>query len=73
MLAGDYMGNKAMSVMGAEERPPGPGEVQLAVAYTGICGLVSKVVPLTDLASAFDLLESGRAMKVLVDCGGGEL
>ncbi|MER6976334.1 alcohol dehydrogenase catalytic domain-containing protein [Streptomyces carpinensis] len=33
-------------------------------------GIISRVTPLTEVASAFTALESGEAMKVLVDCGG---
>ncbi|THV29573.1 zinc-dependent alcohol dehydrogenase [Glycomyces paridis] len=38
MLAAHYAGNRTMTVEEAEPTPPGPGEVQIAVAYTGICG-----------------------------------
>jgi len=38
MLAGYYMGNRTMKILERDERLPGPGEVQLDVAYTGICG-----------------------------------
>jgi 2-desacetyl-2-hydroxyethyl bacteriochlorophyllide A dehydrogenase len=33
-----YEGNKTFSVRGGVAVPPGPGEVRLQVAYTGICG-----------------------------------
>ena len=33
-----YIGNGALEVVDTESPPPAPGEVQLDVAYTGICG-----------------------------------
>ena len=33
-----YIGNGAVEVVDTEVAPPAPGEVQLEVAYTGICG-----------------------------------
>jgi (R,R)-butanediol dehydrogenase / meso-butanediol dehydrogenase / diacetyl reductase len=33
-----YVGNGAFEVLDTEAPPPAPGEVQLEVAYTGICG-----------------------------------
>ena len=38
MLAVDYVGNEEFRVSERASRPPGPGEVQIAVAYVGICG-----------------------------------
>lgn len=38
MLAAHYAGNRTMTVGAAEQSPPGPGQVQIAVAYNGICG-----------------------------------
>jgi (R,R)-butanediol dehydrogenase / meso-butanediol dehydrogenase / diacetyl reductase len=38
VLAAHYAGNRTMTVGEAEPAPPGPGEVQIAVAYNGICG-----------------------------------
>ncbi|MFG3340858.1 zinc-binding dehydrogenase [Glycomyces sp. NPDC048151] len=38
MLAAQYAGNRTMTVGEAEPSPPAPGEVQIAVAYNGICG-----------------------------------
>ncbi|MDA1361362.1 alcohol dehydrogenase catalytic domain-containing protein [Glycomyces luteolus] len=38
MLAAHYAGNRTMTVGEAEPSPPGPGQVQIAVAYNGICG-----------------------------------
>ncbi|WP_112134646.1 zinc-dependent alcohol dehydrogenase [Glycomyces dulcitolivorans] len=38
MLAAHYAGNRTMTVGEAEPAPPGPGQVQIAVAYNGICG-----------------------------------
>ncbi len=38
MLAGCYVGDRTMAVQEREPSPPGPGEVEIAVAYTGICG-----------------------------------
>ena len=38
MLAAHYAGNRTMTVEEAEPSPPGPGQVQIAVAYNGICG-----------------------------------
>jgi (R,R)-butanediol dehydrogenase / meso-butanediol dehydrogenase / diacetyl reductase len=33
-----YTGDRTFSVVEHDERPPGPGEVRIDVAYTGICG-----------------------------------
>jgi len=33
-----YTGDRTFSVVDHDERPPGPGEVRIDVAYTGICG-----------------------------------
>jgi 2-desacetyl-2-hydroxyethyl bacteriochlorophyllide A dehydrogenase len=33
-----YTGSPTFGVVDAERRPPGPGEVRIDVAYTGICG-----------------------------------
>jgi 2-desacetyl-2-hydroxyethyl bacteriochlorophyllide A dehydrogenase len=38
MRAARYAGNSRIEVAALEPAPPGPGEVQVAVAYTGICG-----------------------------------
>jgi (R,R)-butanediol dehydrogenase / meso-butanediol dehydrogenase / diacetyl reductase len=38
VLAAHYAGNRTMTVEEAEQPPPGPGQVQIAVAYNGICG-----------------------------------
>ncbi|MFC7497099.1 MULTISPECIES: zinc-dependent alcohol dehydrogenase [unclassified Nocardioides] len=38
MLTAAYVGDRTMSVEEAEPRPPSPGEVQVEVAYVGICG-----------------------------------
>ena len=38
MRAARYVGHGGIEVTEVEAGPPGPGEVQLAVAYTGICG-----------------------------------
>jgi (R,R)-butanediol dehydrogenase / meso-butanediol dehydrogenase / diacetyl reductase len=38
MLAAQYVASGGIVVVETEPRPPGPGEVQLAVAYVGICG-----------------------------------
>jgi (R,R)-butanediol dehydrogenase/meso-butanediol dehydrogenase/diacetyl reductase len=38
MLTAAYVGDRTMSVEEATARPPGPGEVQVEVAYVGICG-----------------------------------
>lgn len=38
MLAVEYVGNEQFDVAENAPRPPGPGEVQIAVAYVGICG-----------------------------------
>ena len=38
MLAAQYVGDQAFSVADQESVEPGPGEVQIDVAYTGICG-----------------------------------
>jgi (R,R)-butanediol dehydrogenase/meso-butanediol dehydrogenase/diacetyl reductase len=38
MLTAAYVGDRTMKVSTAAETPPGPGEVQIEVAYVGICG-----------------------------------
>ena len=38
MHAARYVGHGGIEVSQVEAQPPGPGEVQVAVAYTGICG-----------------------------------
>lgn len=38
MQTASYTGNKTIEIEHAEATPPGAGEVQIAVAYTGICG-----------------------------------
>ncbi|REF36258.1 zinc-dependent alcohol dehydrogenase [Thermasporomyces composti] len=38
MRAAVYIGNRALRVEDRDPVPPGPGEVQIAVAYAGICG-----------------------------------
>jgi (R,R)-butanediol dehydrogenase / meso-butanediol dehydrogenase / diacetyl reductase len=37
-LAARYLRDRTIAVAEVEPVPPGPGEVQIAVAYTGICG-----------------------------------
>ena len=38
MLTAEYVRGRGIEVSAAESEPPGPGEVQIAVAFTGICG-----------------------------------
>jgi (R,R)-butanediol dehydrogenase/meso-butanediol dehydrogenase/diacetyl reductase len=38
MNAAYYLGNRRFDVRPARSAPPGPGQVQIAVAYTGLCG-----------------------------------
>ncbi len=38
MLAAQYLGDGRVEASSYEPTPPGPGEVQIAVAYTGLCG-----------------------------------
>lgn len=38
MNAARYIGNRALEIVETEAAPPAPGQVQLDVAYTGICG-----------------------------------
>jgi (R,R)-butanediol dehydrogenase/meso-butanediol dehydrogenase/diacetyl reductase len=38
MRAAQYLGNETIEVHTVESADPGPGQVQLEVAYTGICG-----------------------------------
>ena len=38
MLTASYLGDRKIAVLPAEPNPPGPGQVQVEVAYTGICG-----------------------------------
>ena len=38
MLAAQYVAGRGIEVAEVDAPPPGPGEVQLEVAYVGICG-----------------------------------
>jgi D-arabinose 1-dehydrogenase-like Zn-dependent alcohol dehydrogenase len=38
VLTARYAGDRTISIDTAEPHPPGPGEVQVRVAYTGLCG-----------------------------------
>ena len=38
MLTAAYTGDSTITISSAEPAPPGPGEVQLRVAYVGLCG-----------------------------------
>jgi 2-desacetyl-2-hydroxyethyl bacteriochlorophyllide A dehydrogenase len=38
VLTASYLGDRKIAVLPAEPNPPGPGQVQVEVAYTGICG-----------------------------------
>src|SRR3954469_17728417 len=38
MLTAAYVGDRRMAVEEAPAAPPGPGEIQVEVAYVGICG-----------------------------------
>ena len=38
MPAATYIGNSTINMVESTERPPAPGEVQIDVAFTGICG-----------------------------------
>lgn len=38
MLTANYLGNNEIAIRTAEPQPPGPGQVQVEVAYAGICG-----------------------------------
>lgn len=38
MLTATYSGNRTIEVTEAQPSAPGPGQVQIAVAYTGLCG-----------------------------------
>ncbi|OLT10215.1 Zn-dependent alcohol dehydrogenase [Kocuria sp. CNJ-770] len=38
MQAATYTGNRTVEIATVDEHPPGAGEVQIEVAYTGICG-----------------------------------
>lgn len=38
MPAATYIGNSTINIVESTQRPPAPGEVQIDVAYTGICG-----------------------------------
>jgi (R,R)-butanediol dehydrogenase / meso-butanediol dehydrogenase / diacetyl reductase len=38
MRTAAYTGDRTITIGAADPRDPGPGEVQLAVAYTGLCG-----------------------------------
>ncbi|MET4134784.1 alcohol dehydrogenase catalytic domain-containing protein [Pseudarthrobacter sp. PvP090] len=38
MPAATYIGNSTIDIVESNQRPPAPGEVQIDVAFTGICG-----------------------------------
>jgi (R,R)-butanediol dehydrogenase / meso-butanediol dehydrogenase / diacetyl reductase len=38
MLTAQYTGNRTITVTELDSTPPGPGEVQVRVAFTGLCG-----------------------------------
>ncbi|MET3920910.1 alcohol dehydrogenase catalytic domain-containing protein [Arthrobacter sp. UYEF20] len=38
MPAATYIGNSTINIVESSQRPPAPGEVQIDVAFTGICG-----------------------------------
>jgi 2-desacetyl-2-hydroxyethyl bacteriochlorophyllide A dehydrogenase len=38
MPAATYIGNSTIDIVESSQRPPAPGEVQIDVAFTGICG-----------------------------------
>lgn len=38
MLTANYVGERTIDIRDAEPKPPSPGEVQIDVAYTGLCG-----------------------------------
>jgi (R,R)-butanediol dehydrogenase / meso-butanediol dehydrogenase / diacetyl reductase len=38
MLTARYAGNRTISIDSVEPQPPGPGEVRVRVAFTGLCG-----------------------------------
>src|SRR5213592_488243 len=38
MLTASYVGDRTIRVSAADPTPPPAGEVQIAVAYTGLCG-----------------------------------
>ena len=38
MLTANYLGNASIAILATEPEPPAPGQVQIEVAYTGICG-----------------------------------
>ncbi len=38
MPAATYIGNSTINIVESTQRPPAPGEVQIDVAFTGICG-----------------------------------
>jgi (R,R)-butanediol dehydrogenase/meso-butanediol dehydrogenase/diacetyl reductase len=38
MLTANYVGDRRIDIRDADAIPPAPGEVQVAVAYTGLCG-----------------------------------
>jgi (R,R)-butanediol dehydrogenase / meso-butanediol dehydrogenase / diacetyl reductase len=38
MQAASYVGDRTIRISDAVAAPPAPGQVQIAVAYTGLCG-----------------------------------
>lgn len=81
MKAAFYTGNKSFSVEQVEAKAPNAGEVQVAVAYVGICGtdmhvchgaidcdrMISDVRALEEIGQAFKALDgNATAMKSLI-------
>jgi (R,R)-butanediol dehydrogenase / meso-butanediol dehydrogenase / diacetyl reductase len=58
MLTAAYVGDRTMDVTQAEARPPGAGEVQIEVAYVGICG--------TDLHILHGAMDARVAMPAII-------
>jgi len=62
---------RELTVIGARvyERQDFERAVQLVAACQKAAELITRIVPLDEVASAFAALERGGEVKVLVDCG----
>jgi threonine dehydrogenase-like Zn-dependent dehydrogenase len=64
---------RELSILGARVYERADFERAVELVADGVIPadlLISRVVPLSETASAFEDLEGGRAMKILVDVGG---
>ena len=65
---------RELTIMGARVYERTDFERSVELLHAGVVpaeALITKVVPLADVEAAFDTLEQGQAMKILVDCQAG--